>query len=166
MRGYYSVAPVLDVDRYDDPTGRRPSSATWCSASASSTRTACPTNSKNWSNLHTVYTHGYGVIAAYGNQRPADNVAQETGDEPAWAETDIPPRGELTDLTRPDGYEGRIYFGENSPDYSIVGKRSEASRDVELDLPGGADDGTAEAGTTTTYDGAGRRRDRRTCSTS
>ena len=26
---------------------------------------------RNWSNLHTVYTHGNGVIAAYANQRPS-----------------------------------------------------------------------------------------------
>ena len=96
-------------------------SATSCSASRELDQNGLPDDSKNWANLHTVYTHGYGMIAAYGNQRPAGDGPQVTGDEPAWAETDIPPQGDLTNLT-PDGYEGRIYFGENSPDYSIVGK--------------------------------------------
>ena len=68
---------------------RREPSATSCSASASSTRTACPASSQNWANLHTVYTHGYGLIAAYGNQRPADNreqISDTDNDDPAWAE--------------------------------------------------------------------------------
>ena len=29
---------------------------------------------RNWNNLHTVYTHGDGVIAAYANQRPEDDA--------------------------------------------------------------------------------------------
>ena len=37
----------------------------------------------------------------------------------------------------PGGYQPRIYFGENSPDYSIVGKAPGGSN-VELDLPEGA----------------------------
>ncbi len=90
MRGYYSVADVLDVDRYDIPDGSGATpSATSCSASASSTRTASPASSQNWANLHTVYTHGYGLIAAYGNQRPADNreqISDTDNDDPAWAE--------------------------------------------------------------------------------
>jgi uncharacterized membrane protein (UPF0182 family) len=68
-----------------------------------------------------------------------------------WAETDIPPRGELTDLT-PDGYRGQIYFGEKSPEYSVVGKASAKSPDVELDLPNGEEN--AAGSTTNTYDGA------------
>ncbi len=51
------------------------------------------------------------------------------------AEESIPPTGELTDLT-PDGYRGQIYFGEQSPNYSIVGKADDKDKDVELDLPG------------------------------
>ena len=152
VRGYYSVAPVLDVDRYDIPTGPGEPAVErdLVLGVREIDQSGLPENSKNWANLHTVYTHGYGVIAAYGNQRPADNKAQSTQEEPAWAETDIPPQGQLTDLT-PDGYQGRIYFGENSPDFSIVGKQSESSSDVELDLPGGSDEGTAES--TTTYAG-------------
>ena len=142
--GYSAVAAVLDVDRYNIGgvdralvLGAREINQTGLSEAA-----------KNWSNLHTVYTHGYGLIAAYGNQRPADN--KTTTDENAqWAEQNLPPRGQLTDLD-PDGYQGRIYFGEMSPDYSIVGK-TDGGPDVEFDLPRGT---TEDAGgDTTTYDG-------------
>ncbi|MFT3872703.1 MAG: UPF0182 family protein [Nocardioides sp.] len=145
VRGYYSTAPILDVDRYQI-LGRERDLVLGV---RELNQNGLPDNSKNWSNLHTVYTHGYGVIAAYGNQRPADNGKQATGTDPAWAEKDIPPRGEITDES--GGYEGRIYFGEQSPDYSVVGKASSSSADVELDLPGGAESDDEQ--TTTTYDG-------------
>jgi uncharacterized membrane protein (UPF0182 family) len=153
VRGYYSVAPVLDVDRYDIPDGSGQTlERDMVLGVRELNQDGLPANSKNWANLHTVYTHGYGVIAAYGNQRPADNKEQIAGnndnDDPAWAETSIPPQGQLTDLT-PDGYEGRVYFGEQSPDYSIVG-RAPGGSDVELDLPGNGD---SDAQATTTYDG-------------
>ena len=148
VRGYYSVAPILDVDRY--PIGGRERDVVLGVREVS--QDGLPESSKNWSNLHTVYTHGYGIIAAYGNQRPADNGAQATGTDPAWAEKDIPPIGEITDLS--GGYEGRIYFGEQSPDYSVVGKSETDSPDVELDLPGSSSDGDSDAAATyDTYDG-------------
>ena len=87
------------------PTGRS------CSASASSTRPASPTTTSNWSNLHTVYTHGNGVIAAFANQRPADNGAEST--EIQWAEGQQPGQDALPTAT--GGYESRIYFGEQQP---------------------------------------------------
>ena len=145
VRGYYSMAPVLDVDNYTIDGQRRD----MVLAVRELNQAGISTGSQNWANLHTVYTHGYGVVAAYGNQRGADNKTVVKSQEPAWAEIDIPPRGQLTDLT-PGGYEGRIYFGENSPEYSIVGKPAKGSRDLELDLPGGAG---ASSDRTTTYDG-------------
>ncbi len=145
VRGYYSVAPVLDVDRYeingtvrDIVLGVRELD-----------QSGLVTDQQNWANLHTVYTHGYGVIAAFGNNRTSEN-GTPPNDEPPWAEEDLPPRGELSDLNAPDGYEARIYFGEKSPTYSIVGKPQEESPDVELDIP---EESSGERGTTT-YDGA------------
>jgi uncharacterized membrane protein (UPF0182 family) len=142
--GYYSVESVLDVDRYEINgvdralvLGAREIDQAGLSEAA-----------KNWSNLHTVYTHGYGMIAAYGNQRPADDKTTRS-EGVIWAEKDLPPHGALTDQAG-DGYQGRVYFGENSPDYSIVGKAAGGS-DVEFDLPRGT---SADAGgDTTTYDG-------------
>ena len=148
VRGYYSVAPVLDVDRYSIDGRERD----LVLGVRELNQAGLDDSAKNWNNLHTVYTHGYGVIAAYGNQRKADDGPQVTGDEPAWAERDIPPEGQLTDLSSPDGYEGRIYFGENSPEYSVVGKANAADPSIELDLPGGrGDDSSTEQ--TNTYDG-------------
>jgi uncharacterized membrane protein (UPF0182 family) len=128
VRGYYSVADVLDVDRYkigdttrDVVLGVRELD-----------QSGLVESQRNWANDHTVYTHGYGVIAAYGNNRTQDNNAP-TNNEPPWAEEDLPPKGALSDLS-PDGYEGRVYFGEKSPSYSIVGKEP-GGKDIELDVP-------------------------------
>ncbi|CUR58175.1 conserved membrane hypothetical protein [metagenome] len=143
QQGYYTVAPVLDVDRYTvDGTDRA-----LVLGVRELDQSGLAESNKNWSNLHTVYTHGYGVIAAYGNQRDAadDVVPAETT---PWAESGLPPTGALSDQ-QDDGYQGAIYFGEQSPDYSIVGK-AEGGSDVEFDLPESSD---GDKGTTTTYDG-------------
>ncbi|AJM78341.1 UPF0182 family protein [Rathayibacter toxicus] len=79
---------------------------------------------QTWYNKSLVYTHGYGLVAAYGNQRSADG-------QPVFIESGVPTTGDL------GSYEPRIYFGENSPPYSIVG--GNGSRDVELDYPSGTD---------------------------
>ncbi|GAA1936164.1 UPF0182 family membrane protein [Nocardioides marmoribigeumensis] len=145
VRGYYSVASVLDVDRYNIDGKDR--DIVLGVRELDQTRLA--ESQRNWANEHTVYTHGYGVIAAYGNNRQADDSPNTTG-QPPWAERDLPPQGDLTNLSKPDGYEGRIYFGEKSPAYSIVGKAKDNGKDVELDIP------EEVAGTrgNTTYDGA------------
>jgi len=145
VRAYYSVADVLDVDRYNIDGKDR----ALVLGARELDQEGLDDADKNWSNLHTVYTHGNGVIAAFANQRPADDVAQ--GDELQWAEGQQPDQRDLTDLA-PDGYETRIYYGERSPSYSIVGKSTNGP-DVELDLPAGAITEGEEA--TTTYDGAG-----------
>ena len=159
LRAYYSVADVLDVDRYQiDGTDR---------ALVLGVRELNQDNissaDKNWSNLHTVYTHGNGIIAAYGNQRGADDGAEKTDIQ--WAEgLQNADQHSLTELSTGD-YETRVYFGEESPTYSIVGKPSEAAPDVELNLGSSDSSGdTEQAGgsasqdatdDTTTYDGAG-----------
>ena len=145
VRAYYSVAPVLDVDRYEIDGKDR----ALVLGLRELDQNGLDDADKNWSNLHTVYTHGNGVIAAFANQRPADDVQQ--ADEIQWAEGQQANQRVLTNLA-PDGYETRIYYGELSPSYSIVGKSS-GGTDVELDLPAGSLDEGQEA--TTTYDGAG-----------
>jgi uncharacterized membrane protein (UPF0182 family) len=143
LRRYYSVAPVLDVDRYD-VKGKERDVVLGVREIDQSGMTEV---SKNWSNLHTVYTHGYGVVAAYGNQRNADGVEKSlgTGSAPEWA--GVQGANGAADLA-PDGYRPQVYFGEKSPEYSIVGKPSKGARDVELDQPSGED-----ADSTSTYDG-------------
>ncbi|MFV2145737.1 UPF0182 family protein [Isoptericola sp. G70] len=79
---------------------------------------------RNWTNDHTVYTHGFGVVAAYGNQPGPDG-------QPAFFEGGIPTQGALTDMFD-GGYEPRIYFSPEAPEYSIVGA-PEDSESWELD---------------------------------
>lgn len=145
VRGYYSVPGVLDVDRYPVNGINRD----MVLAVRELDQSGLEESQRNWANLHTVYTHGYGMIAAYGNQRDASNepVVDNEG-KPIWAEQDIPPKGQLTDMFSPGGYEPRIYFGEKSPSYSVVGKAG--GRDVELDIPEGTG---GDQPTTNTYAG-------------
>ncbi|MFY0407806.1 UPF0182 family protein [Solicola sp. PLA-1-18] len=145
VRGYYTVPDTLDVDRYQLPGSDIAQDIVI--AARELNLDGLQASQRNWANDHTVYTHGYGVIAARGNQR---------GDQgqPVWVERDIPPTGDLDIQTPP-----RIYFGENSPSYSIVG-RPDGAAPIEVDIPrgGGGDDSDSNAeaaATQNTYDGDG-----------
>ena len=144
VRAYYSVSDVLDVDRYEIDGKER----ALVLGVRELEQSGLGADARNWSNLHTVYTHGNGVIAAYANQRPEDDERQS--DNIQWAEGQETNESALTDLQE-GGYESRVYFGERSPSYSIVGK-TEGGNDVELDLPKGERD---DENQTTTYDGDG-----------
>ncbi len=141
VRGYYSVADVLDVDRYEINGESRD----LVMGVRELDQDGLVPDQRNWANEHTVYTHGYGLVAAFGNNRTADGGTPSNPDEPPWAEEDLPPRGELSDLTE-TGYEPRIYFGEKSPEYSVVGKAESDDPDVELDIP---EEASGERGNTT-----------------
>lgn len=145
VKGYYAVEPVLDVDRYIIDGSERD----LVIAARELDQSGIPQGSQNWANLHTVYTHGYGLIAAFGNQRDVANDRQTGDGDLSWAEENIPPTGVLSDLAGPDGYRGQIYFGEQARTYSIVGQPPGGS-DIELDLPGGSDgQGTEQKSTYT-----------------
>ena len=103
-KGYYQFADVLDVDRYR-LNGKLQDTVI---AARELDLNGVPDGQRNWLNDHTVYTHGYGVVAAKGNTRDDDG-------EPTFFESQIGTQGAL------GKYEPRIYFGEYSPDYSIVG---------------------------------------------
>jgi len=134
VRGFYSFPTDLDVDRYK--IGNKTADTVIAVREVQIDK--LPAGQRNWNNDHTVYTHGYGVVAANGNQRAADGT-------PVWTEKDLPPTGQLGD------YEPRIYFGEKSPDYSIVGG-PKGGQAVELDTPEGKEGGNP---TLNTYDGKG-----------
>jgi hypothetical protein len=89
--------------------------------------------SQSWYNSTIVYTHGFGFVAAYGNKRDSDG-------KPLFLQSGIPPKGALGD------FEPRIYFGLNSPNYSIVGAPA-GSQPREFDFPAG-DEGQRETYTT------------------
>ena len=134
-RQYYNFPNNLDVDRYDIDGETRDTVI----AVRELDLGGLPPAQRSWINDHTVYTHGYGVVAAYGNQR-SDNG------EPAFFQSGIPSVGELGD------YEPRIYFGERSPQFSVVGA-PESRAPQELDFPVDEEGGTGQANTTYTGDG-------------
>ena len=133
VRGFYSFPTDLDVDRYK--VKGKVNDTVIAVREVQVDR--LPGGQRNWNNDHTVYTHGYGVVAANGNQ--------SQGGIPVWTEKDLPPTGDL------GKYEPRIYFGEQSPDYSIVGA-PEGGQPVELDTPEGKSGGDP---TLNTYEGKG-----------
>ena len=118
---YYDFADSLSVDRYVIEGESRDT------VIAVRELNLAGLDQRNWVNDHTVYTHGYGVVAAYGNTTTTDG-------QPAFYERDIPAVGGLGE------YEQRIYFGQNSPLYSIVGAPDEAGA-WEHDYPADSDSG-------------------------
>ncbi|HUP98834.1 MAG TPA: UPF0182 family protein, partial [Aeromicrobium sp.] len=138
VRGYYTMPETLDVDRYRLGKDGRPQDL--IIAARELNLAGLQPSQRNWANEHTAYTHGYGVVAARGNMRGPQGA-------PVWVEKDIPPVGELKFKIPP-----RIYFGEFSPDYSIVGRPAGATP-VEVDIPRG--DGGGKTVTQNTYNGTG-----------
>nr|WP_269810226.1 UPF0182 family protein [Kineosporia rhizophila] len=134
IRQYYSFADNLDVDKYEIDGEMRDAVV----AVRELNLDAAPQAQRGWVNDHIVYTHGYGMVAAYGNERTSDG-------RPVFLQSGIPSTGELEE------YEPRIYFGENSPNYSIVGAPDGAAPQ-ELDFP---DDGSPNGQANYTYTGDG-----------
>ena len=133
FRQYYQFPSNLDVDRYMIDGTSQDTVVAVRDLNIDGLNTG-----NTWVNSKTVYTHGYGVVAAYGNQRSVDG-------QPVFLESGIPTSGELGD------FEPRIYFGETSPEYSIVGAE-EGSNPIELDYPSG-EEGAGQTYTTFSGDG-------------
>lgn len=145
IRSYYSVPKVLDVDHYEINGKSEP----LVLGARELDQSGIDASDQNWSNLHTVYTHGEGLIAAYANQvAPGDEVNGRI----VWAEGIGSGSSGRTDLTDASKFETRLYYGELSPSYSIVGKASAKDASVELGL---ADAGNSPDVQRTTYDGEG-----------
>ncbi|AOR32186.1 hypothetical protein BFF78_14945 [Streptomyces fodineus] len=102
MRNYYGFPTNLDVDRYPTKDGKEQDTVIGL---RELNLDGVPKN--NWINDHFRYTHGYGVAAAKGTEA--------TDGQPVFTESDLPSKG---DLPR---YEQRIYYGEKTTTYSIVG---------------------------------------------
>ncbi len=132
FRQYYGFSRDLDVDRYTID-GKEQDSV----VAVRELHQSGLGNSGKYNETF-VYTHGYGLVAAYGNKRQADG-------QPDFFESGIPTSGAL------GKYQPRVYFGEDSPRYSIVGA-PKGSKPIELDYPAGS--GSQQA-TYTTYSGDG-----------
>jgi hypothetical protein len=131
LKGFYSFAPTLDVARYKIGGETRGALLAVREINLS----GIPESQQNWLTNHLIYTHGIGLAAAYDNTSTVDG-------QPAFFESDVPPTG-LLNVTEP-----RIYFGEESKQYSIVG----GSKNIELDYP---DDSQPSGQQNTTYTGKG-----------
>jgi hypothetical protein len=132
IRPYYSFPDSLDIDRYTVNGVKRDVVV------AVRELNIAGNPSRNWINDHLVYTHGFGFVAAYGNERDADG-------KPSFTVGNLPPTGTL------GSFEPRVYFGENVPDYSIIGGVKTDSP-VEFDYP---DDASANGQKNYTYTGTG-----------
>ncbi|OFI39876.1 hypothetical protein BIU82_02195 [Arthrobacter sp. SW1] len=126
-RPYYQFPKALNVDRYtvdgkvqDTVIAVRELNAEGISS-----------GQQTWYNKHIVYTHGYGVVAAKGNKFTADG-------KPDFLLSGIPSSGALGNDS---SYQPRIYFGESTTDYSVVGA-PEGSPHREQDRPAGRDGST------------------------
>ncbi len=133
IRNFYAFPDSLDVDRYLIKGKQRGTVISVRELNLA----GIGDSQRNWANDHIVYTHGFGVVAAYDNT--------SNSGKPAFFESDLPPTG-LLDVAQP-----RVYFGENSPAYSIVGAPAGAPQ-RELDYP---DDQSANGQATYTYTGSG-----------
>lgn len=133
-RPYYGFDSGMSVDRYTVDGDRRDTVI----AMRELNLAGLSSEQQTWVNRHTVYTHGFGVVAAYGNTVTSDGL-------PSYWEQSIPSVGEMGD------YEPRIYFSPSSPDYSIVGAEDGAAAQ-ELDYP---DDNAPGGQVRTTFTGDG-----------
>ncbi len=134
IRSYYSFPNSLDIDRYQLQGKTQGSIISVRDVNLE----GIPDSQRNWANDHLVYTHGYGFVSAFDNQKQPNGT-------PVFFESNIPTTGPLA-ITQP-----RVYFGENSPKYSIVGGEP-GSPPRELDYP---DDKEPNGQRNNTYDGKG-----------
>ncbi|MFM8672936.1 MAG: UPF0182 family protein [Candidatus Nanopelagicus sp.] len=132
IKPYYAFADSLDIDRYKIDGKERDVVVAIRELNIDGNP------ARNWINDHLVYTHGFGMVAAYGNTVDADG-------KPTFVIGDIPPTKGLGE------FQPRVYFGENVPDYSIIGGPA-ASNPVELDYP---DDNSPNGQKNYTYTGKG-----------
>ncbi|WP_211096853.1 UPF0182 family protein [Arthrobacter echini] len=134
FRQYYQFPETLNVDRYeiDDDI------VDTVIAVRELDTSGVP---DGWVNEHVFYTHGYGVVAAAGTTVQPDG-------RPRFLQSGIPSTGVLGDEST---YEPRIYFGEASPDYSVVGA-PEGQDAAEIDRP---QDENSDTDSRTTFSGDG-----------
>jgi len=136
IKQYYGFNASLDIDRYtvDGQT------KDYIVAARELEQSRLSQDQRNWINLHLTYTHGNGFVAA-----PANTFDSSTG-RPVFAVGNIPPSSPDGGASPIEITQPRIYYGEQSPDYSIVD-----TAQAEIDGPAGKSDAQA----TNHYDGTG-----------
>jgi uncharacterized membrane protein (UPF0182 family) len=134
IRPFYSFPEKLDVDRYtvngrvqDFVVGVRELDYRRLEGQQT-----------NWQNRHTVFTHGYGFVAAPANTTCGDGepffVSGIAVSGQGGASTQCQSATDTIVVTQP-----RIYYGELFPraDFVVVGKADESAPDAEFDRPQG-----------------------------
>lgn len=114
-RKYYQFPDTLDVDRYTGPDGKPQDTVIGL---RELDLDGIP--KRNWINDHFTYTHGYGAIAAKGTSVVTDPNEGTVG-SPDFTEAGLPTKGQLSKDNPGGKYEQRIYYGEKTEQYSIVG---------------------------------------------
>jgi uncharacterized membrane protein (UPF0182 family) len=130
IKQYYNFTDTLSIDKYE--IGGK----SYDTVIGARELNLDGNDNRNWINDHTVFTHGYGVVAAYGNKVSKDG-------QPLFFEKNIPTQGVLSDTEK---YQPRIYFSPNAPEYSIVGS-PKGTAAWEFDYP------TGSKGATNTFSG-------------
>ena len=132
IKPYYGFPDSLDIDRYTVNGVQRDVVVAVRELNIEGNP------SRNWINDHLVYTHGFGFISAFGNSVDSDG-------KPTFLVGDLPPTDGL------GKFQPRIYFGENVPNYSIIGG-PKTDTPVEFDYP---DDASPNGQKNYTYTGEG-----------
>ncbi|RFS84946.1 UPF0182 family protein [Actinomadura spongiicola] len=129
IRPFYKFPDTLDVDRYQ-VDGRMVDTIV-----ALRELSGAPSGQRSWVKDHMVYTHGYGLVSAYGDRFD--------GKLPDFVTKNMPvsPQHKIK-VAKPE-----IYFGERSPRYSVVGGRGQE----ELNYP----DNSKAGQQSSNYDGDG-----------
>ncbi|MFC4145986.1 UPF0182 family protein [Micromonospora mangrovi] len=127
VRGFYDFGPKLDIDRYavngktsDYVVGVREINYG-------------ELTQNNWINRHTVYTHGYGLVAAPANQVCGGTPFFVSGFLGESSKEEV--QGCTSPSEQIPAQQPRIYYGERmeADDYAIVGQSGD--RNVEFDRP-------------------------------
>lgn len=103
VRNYYGFPSNLAVDRYKTKDGKVQDTVIGL---RELNLNGVPKH--NWINDHFRYTHGFGVVAAKGTEADSEG-------RPVFTEYDLPSKGDL------GTYQQRVYYGEKTTTYSIVG---------------------------------------------
>ncbi|HEX2357028.1 MAG TPA: UPF0182 family protein [Micromonosporaceae bacterium] len=133
VRGFYDFGSKLDIDRYtlsgqlqDYVVGMREVNYRELTDQQS-----------NWLNRHTVFTHGYGLVAAPANRIVCAGqpyfVSGFLGTEQESEGQSCASSTEQISVSQPRIYYGEL-IGEESGDYAIVGQ-TDKKRNVEFDRP-------------------------------
>ncbi len=140
VRGFYDFGQKLDIDRYtlggklqDYVVGIR--ELDYQSQQA---------QQWNWQNRHTIYTHGYGFVAAPANKTVCLGVPYfVSGFLGAENKDQLPDNANEACQAASDQLpvdESRIYYGEGMSSYAVVGQAS-GGQPAEFDRPGGSNSG-------------------------